>query len=206
MTPVKVLLNWPHANDVFSSLRKMIRPIRIPTFHGSCSLKQPRFASCSSDIHREKTIKWSFSCRKLKTSRTLERYSFVRFTVDKDNCRGPIKKNRGREQNRTRRKLKLYFLSETFLSCLILLKFIHFQLYITYNILRFLCHFVVCSGVFWHFRISERHEIKGWKNDKCLSMYVLNTIPYGKCFVPCLYKNPRVNTVRSNFPWIIYEL
>ena len=166
----------------------MIRPIRIPTFHGSWSLKHPRFASCSTDIHREKTIKWSFSCRKLKTSRTLERYSFVRFTVDKDNCRGPIKKTAEGEQNRTRRKLKLHFLSEIFLSCLILLKFIHFQLYIPNNILRFLCHFVVCSGVFWHFRISERHEIKGWKNDRCLSMYVLNTIPYGKCFVTCLHK------------------
>ena len=100
-----------------SSLRKMIRPIRIPAFHGSCSLKHPRFASCSTDIHREKTIKWSFSCRKLKTSRTLEWYSFVRFTVDKDNCRGPIKKTAEGEQNRTRRKLKLYFLSEIFLSC-----------------------------------------------------------------------------------------
>ena len=94
----------------------MIRPIRIPTFHGSCSLKHPRFASCSTD--KRKTIKWSFSCRKLKTSRTLEWYSFIRFTVDKDNCRGPIKKNRGRgtKQN-ARRKLKLYFLSEIFLSC-----------------------------------------------------------------------------------------
>ena len=105
MTPVKVLLNWPHANDVFSSLRKMIGPIRIPTFHGSCSLKQPRFASCSTDIHREKTIKWSFSCRKLKTSRTLERYSFVRFTVDKDNCREPIKKTA--EGNKTERDVSL---------------------------------------------------------------------------------------------------
>ena len=105
MTPVKVLLNWPHANDVFSSLRKMIGPIRIPTFHGSCSLKQPRFASCSTDIHREKTIKWSFSCRKLKTSRTLERYSFVRFTVDKDNCRGPIKKTA--EGNKTERDVSI---------------------------------------------------------------------------------------------------
>ena len=50
-----------------------------------------------------KDQKVSFSCRKLKTSRTLEWYSFVRFTVDKDNCRGPIKKNRrrGTKQNET---------------------------------------------------------------------------------------------------------
>ena len=113
--------------------------------------------------------------------------SYVSLSI-KTTVEGRLKKTAEGEQNRTRRKLNLYFLSDIFLSCLILLKFIHFQLYIPYNIPRFLCHFVVCSGVFWHFRISERHEIKGWKNDKCLSMYVLNKIPYGKCFVPCSHK------------------
>ena len=188
MTLVKVLLNWPHANDVFSSLRKMILPIGISTFHSSCSLKHPRFTSCSTDIHREKTRRWVFLVENWKhLGHWSGTVSYVSLSI-KTTVEGRLKKTAEGEQNRTRRKLNLYFLSDIFLSCLILLKFIHFQLYIPYNILRFLCHFVVCSGVFWHFRISERHEIKGWKNDKCLSMYVLNKIPYGKCFVPCSHK------------------
>ena len=62
----------------------------------------------------------------------MEWNSFVCFTVDEENCRELAKRQR-KGKNRTRRKLKLSFLSE--LLCLlliftpdILLKFIHFQL------------------------------------------------------------------------------
>ena len=51
------------------------------------------------------------------------------------------------------------------------------------RIFRFLCHFAVCRGIFWHFRIVETFEIKGWQNDEYLNMYIINTIPHGKCFV-----------------------
>ena len=49
--------------------------------------------------------------------------------------------------------------------------------FINTNVLRFLCHFAVCSGKFWHFSILERFEIKGWQNDDLLSMtiIILNT-------------------------------
>ena len=75
----------------------------------------------------------------------------------------------------------------------------------------------------------ERFEIKGWKNDECLSIFIRNTIPHGKCFVQYLctcvcvpeislvrwahlfdywYVNSLcVNTIHVHFPWsIIYNL
>ena len=75
----------------------------------------------------------------------------------------------------------------------------------------------------------ERFEIKGWKNDECLSIFIRNTIPHGKCFVQYLctcvcvpeislvrwahlfdywYVNSScVNTIHVHFPWsIIYNL
>ena len=33
------------------------------------------------------------------------------------------------------------------------------------------------------FSIFERFKRKGRQNDECLSMYIINTIPHGKCFV-----------------------
>ena len=76
----------------------------------------------------------------------MEWNSFVRFTVDKENCREPAKQQ-WKEKKRTRRKLMLCFLSQ--LLCLpsklklilkpaILLKLIHFQSCIENKQLRFL--------------------------------------------------------------------
>ena len=102
----------------------------LPPFLSAYSLQRP-FA----DIQREKFFSKCFSCiKKWKTSRKLEWNSFVSFTVDEVNCREASKQQR-KGKNRSRRKLMLCFLSE--LVCLlfilkqaILLKFVHFQLYI----------------------------------------------------------------------------
>ena len=49
-------------------------------------------------------------------------------------------------------------------------------------ILRFRCHF--CGKcVAANLSIFERFKIKRRQNDECLSMYIINTIPHGKCFV-----------------------
>ena len=66
------------------------------------------------------------------------------------------------------------------------------------RILRFLYHFAVCSGIFWHFRILERFEIKGWQNDECLNMYIINTIPHGNCFVRYLRTRFCIRNLRYN--------
>ena len=83
----------------------------------------------------------------------------------------------------------------------------------------------MCRGIFWHFRILERFEIKGWQDDECLSMYIITTIPHGKCLerylrtccflseislVCCAHSfnfwyvnNSCVNTIRPHFPWSV---
>ena len=82
----------------------------------------------------------------MKNISEMEWNSFVCFTVDKENGRGPAKQRR-KGKNRTRRKLLLCFLSE--LLCLsfklklilkpaILLKFTHFQLCIENKQIRLL--------------------------------------------------------------------
>ena len=43
--------------------------------------------------------------------------------------------------------------------------------------LRFLCRFT--GLVVADFSILEVFEIKGWQNDECLTMYIINTIPHG---------------------------
>ena len=61
-----------------------------------------------------------------------------------------------------------------------------------------------------NFSIFERFKIKqGRQNDECLSMYIINTIPHGKCFVrylrtPCFCNRNLTRSlrllVRQNFP------
>ena len=51
-------------------------------------------------------------------------------------------------------------------------------------ILGFRCHFAVSACVAANFiKFYERFKKKGRQNDECLSMYIINTIPHGKCFV-----------------------
>ena len=75
----------------------------------------------------------------------------------------------------------------------------------------------------------ERFEIKGRKNDECLSVFLRNTIPHGKCFVQYLHtcvcvseislvrwahlfdywyvNSSCINTIHAHFPWsIVYNL
>ena len=37
--------------------------------------------------------------------------------------------------------------------------------------------------------------MKGWQNDECLNMYVISTVPHGKCFV--LYLRTRCFCIRN---------
>ena len=99
----------------------------------------PFIAACSAASHtfNEKSFTQRvFLAKKVINISEMEWNSFVRFTVDKENCGEPAKQQR-KGKNRTRRKLMLCFLSE--LLCLpfislsllkpaILLKFTHFQL------------------------------------------------------------------------------
>ena len=34
---------------------------------------------------------------------------------------------------------------------------------------------MVCRGIFWHFRMLEGSDLKGWQNYECLNMYIMNT-------------------------------
>ena len=67
-----------------------------------------------------------------------------------------------------------------------------------------------------NFSIFERFKIKqGRQNDECLSMYIINTIPHGKCFVrylrtPCFCNRNLTRSlrllVRQHFPLsILYK-
>ena len=135
------------ANDVFSRMRKMIRPIRS---HRGVSLAPnfpPFIAACSAASHtfNEKSFTQRvFLVKKVRNILEMEWNSFVCFTVDKENGRESGKR---KGKNRTRRKLLLCFLSE--LLCLsfklklilkpaIVLKFTHFQLCIENEQLRLL--------------------------------------------------------------------
>ena len=54
------------------------------------------------------------------------------------------------------------------------------------NIILFslsLCSVLEHILAFW---TLERFEITGWPKDDCLSVYIINTVPNGKCFVPYL--------------------
>ena len=127
------------ANDVFSRVRKMIRPIRSHRGVSFAPKFPPFIAACSAASHtfNEKSFTQRvFLAKKVKNISEMEWNSFVCFTVDKENGREPAKQQR-KGKNRTRRKLLLCFLSE--LLCLsfklklilkpaILLKFTHFQL------------------------------------------------------------------------------
>ena len=137
------------ANDVFSRVGKMIRPIRS---HRGVSF-EPKFppfiAAYSAALHtfNEKSFTQRvFLAKKVKKISEMEWNSFVCSTVDKENCREPAKQQR-KGKNRKRRKLLLCFLSE--LLCLsfklklilkpaILPKFTHFQLCIENKQLRLL--------------------------------------------------------------------
>ena len=131
------------ANDVFSRVRKMIRPIR--SHRGVCFAPKfpPFIAACSAASHtfNEKSFTQTvFLAKKVKNISEMERNSLVCFTVDKENGREPAKQQR-KGINRTRRKLSLCFLSK--LLCLsfklkLILKFTHFQLCIENNQLRLL--------------------------------------------------------------------
>ena len=49
-----------------------------------------------------------------------------------------------------------------------------------------------------NFSIFERFKIKRPRNDECLSMYIINTIPHGKCFVR--YLRTRCFCIRNLTP------
>ena len=106
------------ANDVFSRVRKMIRPIRSHRGVSFAPKFPPFIAACSAASHtfNEKSFtQRAFLATKVKNISEMEWNSFVCFTVDKENGREPAKQQR-KGKNRTRRKLLLYFLSE--LPCL----------------------------------------------------------------------------------------
>ena len=132
------------ANDVFSRVRKMIRPIRshrdVWVSRQNYRLLLQLAAPLRTHSTRKVLLKEFFSLKKWKTFRK------CCFTVDKENGREPAKQRR-KGKNRTRRKLLLCFLSE--LLCLsfklkpilkpaILLKFTHFQLCVENKQLRLL--------------------------------------------------------------------
>ena len=106
------------ANDVFSRVRKVIRPIRSHRGAGFAPKFSPFIATCSSASHtfNEKSFtRRVFLAKKVKNITVMERNRFMCFTVNKENGREPAKKQR-KGKNRTRRKLLLCFLSE--LLCL----------------------------------------------------------------------------------------
>ena len=102
--PIKI------ANDVFSCVRKMIPPIRS---YVSFAPKFPPFlaaGSAASNTFNEKSFsRRVFLIKKVENISKMEWNSFVCFTVDKENCREPAKKQR-KGENRTRRRLMLCFL------------------------------------------------------------------------------------------------
>ena len=144
-----------------------------------------------------------------KTSRQLEWYGFVCFAVDEENCREPAKQQR-RVGNRTRCKLKLWFFLSYFvfylsLISLSLFHFVHSEQTVRVSvvlelphilthiifltnvftnklILRFRCHFAVCSGKFLLFgkTWNTKRLPKWWMSQY---VYIMNTIPHGKRFV-----------------------
>ena len=68
----------------------------------------------------------------------------------------------------------------------------------------------MCRGIFWHFRILERFEIKGWQDDECLSMYIITTIPHGKCLerylrTCCFYIRNLTGLLRSFVQFLIRQ-
>ena len=137
------------ANDVFSRVRKMVRPIRSHRCVSFAPKFPPLIAACSAASHTSNEASFTqrvFSAKKVKNISEMEWNSFVCFTVDKENGREHAKQQR-KGINRTRRKLLLCLLSE--LLCLlfklerilkpaILLKFTHFQLCIENKQLRLL--------------------------------------------------------------------
>ena len=137
------------ANDVFSRVRKMIRPTKshrgVWVSRQNSRLLLPLAAPLRTHSTRKVLLR-VFLANKVKNILEMEWNSFVCFTVDKENGREPAKRQR-KGENRTRRKLLLCFLSE--LLCLsfklklilkpaILLKFTHFQLCIEKKQLRLL--------------------------------------------------------------------
>ena len=109
------------ANNVFSRVKKIIRPIRS---HRGVWVSRQNFrlllqlaAPLRTHSTRKVLLKEFFSLKKWKTYvfSEIEWNCFVCFTVDKENGREPAKQQR-KGINRTRRKLLLCFLSE--LLCL----------------------------------------------------------------------------------------
>ena len=143
--PIKI------ANDVFSRVRKMIRPIRshrgvrVSRQNSRLSLLQLA-APLRTHSRRKVLLKEFFSLKKRKTFRKWSGIiSFVSLSIKKYG-REPAKQQR-KGINRTRRKLLLCFLSELLsvsfklkliLKPAILLKFTHFQLCIENKQLRLL--------------------------------------------------------------------
>ena len=133
------------ANDVFSRVKKMIRPIRSQRGVRVSRQNSRLLLQLAAPLRTHSTRKVLLA-KKVKNISEMEWNSFVCFTVDKENGREPAKQQR-KGINRTRRKLLLCFLSE--LLCLsfklklilkpaILLKFTHFQLCIENEQLRLL--------------------------------------------------------------------
>ena len=67
----------------------------------------------------------------------------VCFTVDEENCREPAKQQR-EGKNRTRRKLKLYFLTE--ILC-ILFKYSNQRFFL--NLIKFMCYLIPLSSLYF---------------------------------------------------------
>ena len=134
------------ANDVFSRVRKMIRPIRshrgVWVSRQNSRLLLQLTVPLRTHSTRKVLLKDYFSLKKWKKISEMEWNSFVCFTVDKENGRAPAKQQR-KGTNRTRRKLLLCFLSELLwlsfkLKLILKLKFTHFQLCIENKQLRLL--------------------------------------------------------------------
>ena len=65
-----------------------------------------------------------------------------------------------------------------------------YQAFFKANVLRFLCYFAACSGIFWHFRILE-----------LVFVLEISLVRCAHSFDFWYVNNSSVNTVRTHFPW-----
>ena len=123
------------ANDVFSRVKKMIRPIRSQRGVRVSRQNSRLLLQLAAPLRTHSTRKVLLA-KKVKNISEMEWNSFVCFTVDKENGREPAKQQR-KGINRTR-LLCLSFKLTLILKLAILLKFTHFQLCIENKQLRLL--------------------------------------------------------------------
>ena len=89
------------ANDVFSLVRKVVRPIRSHRGVSFAPKFPPLIAACSAASHtfNEKSVTQRvLLAKKVKNISEMEWNSFVCFTVDKENGREPAEREKQNEK------------------------------------------------------------------------------------------------------------